>query len=65
MKLTLHDLNVIVDTLIGSQSIADGGTLFKYTAEGRLEVGLKVIDVMGKINIDLEIEKKEKNGNEP
>lgn len=55
MKLTLYDLNVIIDTLVGTQSLEDGGRLFKYTAEGRRAVALKLIDETTKVELELDV----------
>jgi len=55
MKISLSDLNVIVDTLLGSTSIADGGRLFKYTADTRRGVSKKLIEKMSEVNLDIEV----------
>jgi len=59
MKISLSDLNIIVDTLLGSSSVADGGTLWNYTAEGRREVAEKLLKEMSNIDLDIEIKQTE------
>jgi len=38
MKLSLMDIMIIQDTLLGSNSMVDGGMLFKYTNKARMDV---------------------------
>jgi len=58
MKITLTDLQIIVDTLIGTQSLSDGGIFFKYSEESRKAVSRKLINEMSKVKIDISIEGK-------
>jgi hypothetical protein len=55
MEITLYELNVIVDTLIGSTSIIDGGTLFKYKLKLRQEVAEKLLKEMSNVNLDIKV----------
>jgi len=55
MKISLADLNVIVDTLLGSSSIQDGGNLWKFTADCRVSVGTKLLLAMQTVDLDVEI----------
>ena len=55
MKISLGDLNVMLDTLLGSTSIVDGGKLFKYTADTRKGVSKKLIEKMSEVDLDIEI----------
>ncbi len=55
MEITLSELNIIVDTLLGSMSISDGGTLWKYTKEGRKEVAEKLIREMANVKLDINV----------
>lgn len=56
MKISLGDLNVIVDTLLGTTSIHDGARLFKYTTDTRDRVAKKLIEAMAKVNLNVEVE---------
>ena len=54
MKISLTDLNVIVDSLLGSAGIVDDyGNLFKYTADTREGVAKKLIKEMSKVDLDV------------
>jgi hypothetical protein len=59
MEITLAELNIIVDTLIGSTNLHDGGTCFRYKVKLRQEVAEKLLKEMS--NINLEIKVKERN----
>ncbi len=58
MKLSLYDLNVIVDTLLGSKSIADGGTIWKYSADGRGQVAEKILKEMASTELEIQLPEK-------
>ncbi len=55
MKITLCELNVIVDTLIGSTSLHDGGTFFKYKMKMRQEVAEKLLQEMSNITLSIKV----------
>lgn len=55
MEITLAELNIIVDTLLGSRSISDGGTFWKYTKEAREAVAEKLLREMSKVNLDIKV----------
>lgn len=55
MEITLAELNIIVDTLLGSMNLTDGGTLFKYAAEGRKAVAEKLLKEMSTVNLDIKV----------
>lgn len=57
MKITLNDLMVLVDTLGGSLNIADGGRLFTYAKETRLELWKKLYKETAKLIVTVEEEK--------
>lgn len=47
MTFTALDWSIILDTLSASRGINDGGTVFHFTPEARIEVANKVIEYMG------------------
>jgi len=51
MTLTALDLLVAIDTLKGSCSMRDGGTLFSYSEKARMEVIDKMAHVLEKVEI--------------
>jgi hypothetical protein len=53
MNISLQDLNIVVDTLLGSASIADGGTLFKYSQEAREGLAKKLLEEMSHTNLHI------------
>lgn len=55
MKISLNDLNLIVDTLLGTRNLKDGGMLFKFTESSRERVALKLMKQMSKVDIDMEV----------
>jgi len=55
MKISLTDLNVIVDTLLGSAGIIDNENLFKYTGDTREGVAKKLIKEMSQVNLNIEV----------
>jgi hypothetical protein len=60
MKIDLADLTVIVDTLGGSLSLAEGGTLFKYTTEARKHTLEKLLQQMHRVSLTLETSEEKK-----
>jgi len=58
MKISLYDLNIIVDTLLGSQSISDGGTLWKYTASAREKVAKRLLQEMSDLKLKIKVNDK-------
>lgn len=55
MKITLTDLNVIVDTLLGSRRVSDCGNLWKHSHETRGEVAEKLLNGMQSIEVEIEV----------
>ena len=55
MEITLYELNVIIDTLIGSTSLHDGGTFFRYKVKMRQEVGEKLLREMSKVTLNIKV----------
>lgn len=57
MKLTVTDLNLLIDTLNGSLQIDDRGNfMFHYSTEYRKELSLKIQKFLNSININIDIE---------
>jgi hypothetical protein len=55
-KLTALDLAVIIDTVGGTESIRDNGTLFHYTVEIREQVRIKLLRLAASLNVKIELE---------
>jgi len=66
MEITLTELNIIVDTLIGSTSITDSGTLFKYTLKLRQKTAEKLLKEMSNVKLNIKVKESERitNGKE-
>lgn len=53
MKLTLAEFTILLDTMIGSLKINDGGSYWKFDAETRQTLANILLDRMN--NVELEI----------
>jgi len=63
MEITLIELNIILDTLIGSTNITDGRTLFKYKLEMRQKVAEKLLKEMSNVNLNFKVKESERIAN--
>jgi hypothetical protein len=52
MNITLKDLNIIVDTMLGSVKVGDRLGAFKYSSMQREEVGKKLLDEMTLVELE-------------
>jgi len=60
MKLSALDLAVIADTLHGSTSIQDGGSVFRYKEKIREDIMKKIHVLMKDIEVEITQEKEAK-----
>ena len=58
MKLSINDIIIIVDTLIGSASISDANGIFRYKKEARFNLAHKLSKKLEQINLNIDIEVK-------
>lgn len=52
ISLSVTELMVIVDTLIGSANIAEGGRLFKYQSESRTALADDLLKRLDRIRVN-------------
>lgn len=52
IQLSVTELMVIVDTLIGSASLADGGRLFKYQSESRSSLADSLLERLERVKVN-------------
>jgi hypothetical protein len=56
MKISLADLHIILDTLLGSKGILDGGKLWKFSEETRDQTAKKLLREMQNKSIYIDVE---------
>ena len=55
LSINVSDVNLIVDTLIGSLRIKDNGTIWKFSPESRHSVAKKLIAAFEKLGVNIHV----------
>lgn len=55
MEISLTELQIIIDTLIGSTNIADGGTHWKFNGQQRADLANILLNRLESIKLKIEI----------
>lgn len=57
MKLSITQMNVILDTMIGSLQIKDGGMIFNYESQDRRNVANYLLNEMNELKLPVTMDK--------
>ena len=60
MTITLAEFMVLMDILVGSLGVADGGTIWKFNRETRQKLANALLDRAGNASVNIQAEGPEK-----
>lgn len=55
LNMNVSDVNLILDTLIGSLSVKDGGRIWKYSIDSRMLVAKKLIAACERMDVNIHV----------